>query len=135
MQTDHLAMKSTSNSSGSQNSGRAFLPTKSAPLYRTTENVFVQPPLGLANIHCEHRSSIGDNMTYSEVNSTTDMREADNEEEDEETDFDDVHSCSVYGQASSTGKQNLSRPVILSQSRAATAVHHSSASESPKLLA
>ncbi|KAL5962292.1 hypothetical protein TSMEX_009905 [Taenia solium] len=135
MQTGHLAMKSTSNSSGSQTSGRAFVPTNSAPLYRTTENVFIQPPSGLANTHYEHRSSVGDNMTYSEVNSTTDMREADNEEEDEETDFDDVHSCSVYGQASSISKQNLSRPVILSQPRTATVVHHSSAPESPKLIA
>ncbi|KAL5112378.1 hypothetical protein TcWFU_006749 [Taenia crassiceps] len=135
MQTGHLAMKSTSNSSGSQNSGCGFLPTNSVPLYRTTENGCTQPSSGLANIHYAHRSSIGDNMTYSEVNSTTDMREVDNEEEDEETDFDDVHSCSAYGQASSIGKQNFSRPVIPSQPRAAMAAHHSSAPESPKLLA
>ncbi|VDM24298.1 unnamed protein product [Hydatigera taeniaeformis] len=134
MQTGHLAVKSTSNSSASQNNGCTLLSTNSALFYRTTENVFTQPSSGLANVHYDHRLSIGDNMTYSEVNSTTDMREADNEE-DEETDFDDVHSCSVYGPTSSIGTPNLSRPVILCQSRAATAVHHSSAPESPKLLA
>ncbi|CDS40470.1 roundabout 2 [Echinococcus multilocularis] len=135
MQAGHLAMKSTSNSSGSQSSGRPFLPTNITPSYHTTEHVYIQPPLGLANTHYEHRLSIEDNMTYSEVNSTTDMREADNEEEDEETDFDEIHSCSVYGQISSIGKSSLSHPMVLNQPRSAMVAHHSSASESPKLLA
>ncbi|VDN98141.1 unnamed protein product [Rodentolepis nana] len=142
IQAGHLGMKSNSNSSGSHGSGvRAFPPVfnLSPPLYQTPEPLFAPPgPMGHPVNNFEQRSSMGDNMTYSEVNSTTEMHDADNEEDDcaGETDFDESQSFSVYGQTSPIG---FHRPVVLnnnktshSQARRVTA---GNSPESSKVLA
>ena len=128
-------MNSTSNSSGSRCSGRAYLPSNSAPLYQVPEPVFTKPPLGSTNANYEPRSSIGDNMTYSEVNSTAYVGDADNEQEDVETDF-DSYSCSAYGQASASDRFNFSQPLTRNHPPGVKANHHHSpAPKSPKLVA
>ncbi|KAM3186252.1 hypothetical protein ACTXT7_004709 [Hymenolepis weldensis] len=116
IQAGHLGIKSNSNSSGSHSSGvRAFPPAPNPPLplYQTPEHVFVPTgPMDRPVNHYEQRSSMGDNMTYSEVNSTSDMRDVNNEEDDcdGDTDFDESRIFSVYGQTSSMG---FSHPVAL----------------------
>ncbi|VDD75654.1 unnamed protein product [Mesocestoides corti] len=128
----HSAVKSMSNSSGSHCSSRAFPGLNPASMYHSPEPLHIAPQPCLANSHFEQRSSIGDNMTYSEVNSLTDVRDADNEEE---TDFDDSRSCSVYGQASSIGKLSFSHSSAHSHQRVAKASVHSPSPESPKPIA
>ncbi|KAM7540224.1 hypothetical protein Aperf_G00000022193 [Anoplocephala perfoliata] len=134
IQAGHLALKSNSNSSGSHCSGgRIFPPAPNPPLYQTPEPVFMHPQMGLPNNHFEHRSSLGDNMTYSEVNSTTDMRDADNEADcEDDTDFDDSRSYSVFGQASSIG---FPHPTAHNSNNQTRRVATANPTESPKLLA
>lgn len=72
-------------------------------------------------------------MTYSEVNSTIDMRDADNEAEDceDDTDFDDSRSYSVFGQTSPVG---FPHPIIRNNNQTRR-VAAANSTESPKLLA
>lgn len=119
-----MARNSNSNSSGSHSgfpaASNIFQPhlpesTAAVPLLRP------YPPSQMSPTHNQHiyelRSSIGDNMTYSEVNSTADLRtdaggnnregETDCDEEEEE----DNQSCSMYGQASSVGDLTFPHPL------------------------
>ena len=133
-----LAMRPTSNSSDSRCSGRAYLSSNSAPLYQAPEPVFIQYPQGIAGAPYEPSSSTGDNMIYSEVKSTTDMENVDNEAEDVDRgfDFDNTHSSSGYGQISPTGRLNFSLQLARNQLYGDKANHHHSpAPTSPKLFA